>query len=135
MDGVLGAEADLLDRFDRPFGCLRTHTVSPREGRHRQGHRVGVGGMLRRTERPRLGPVQRLFDRVREAAEPLTMVTVSPSMPADALRAAFPAACSMLDKPVLMLLIEAFALLTSTSTTSSSLLLSGMAESRRCSAG
>ena len=45
---------------------------------------------------------------------------------ADAPRAAFPAACSMLDKPVLMLLIEAFALLTSTSTTSSSLLLSAM---------
>jgi hypothetical protein len=54
------------------------------------------------------------------------MLTVKPSMPAEAPRAAFPAACSMLDSPVLMLLIEAFALLTSTSTTSSSLLLSAM---------
>jgi hypothetical protein len=36
----------------------------------------------------------------------------------------------MLDKPVLMLLIEAFALLTSTSTTSSSLLLSAMVSRR-----
>src|SRR5262249_30979318 len=40
--------------------------------------------------------------------------------------AALLAACSMLDRPVLMLFIEAFALLTSTSTTSSSLLLSAM---------
>src|ERR1035437_8910655 len=64
------------------------------------------------------------------AAEPLTILTVSPSMPADAPRAAFPAACSMLDKPVLMLLIDAFALLTSTSTTSSSLLLSAMVSRR-----
>ena len=60
------------------------------------------------------------------AAEPLTMLTVSPSIPADAPRAAIPASCSMLDRPVLTLLIEAFALLTSTSTTSSSLLLSAM---------
>jgi hypothetical protein len=48
------------------------------------------------------------------------MLTVSLSMPADAPRAAFPAACSAVDIPVLMLLVEAFAWLTSTSTTSSS---------------
>lgn len=40
---------------------------------------------------------------------PLTMLTVKPSMPAGAPRAAF-AACSMLDQPELMLVIEAFAL-------------------------
>ena len=57
------------------------------------------------------------------ATEPLTILTVKPSIPADAPRAAFPAACSMLERPVLMLLIEAFALLTSTSTTSSSLVV------------
>ena len=57
---------------------------------------------------------------------PLTMLAVIPSIPADAPWAAFDAACSMLDRPVLTLLIEAFALLTSTSTTSSSLLLSGI---------
>lgn len=39
---------------------------------------------------------------------------------------AFDAACSMLDRPVLTLLIEALALFTSTSTTSSSLLSAGM---------
>src|SRR5712692_811461 len=61
------------------------------------------------------------------AAEPFTMLAVMPSIPADAPWAAFDAACSMLDRPVLTLLIEAFALLTSTSTTSSSLLLSAMA--------
>ena len=60
------------------------------------------------------------------AAAPLTMLAVMPSIPADAPCAAFDAACSMLDRPVLTLLIEAFALLTSTSTTSSSLLLSAM---------
>src|SRR5947209_10447337 len=57
------------------------------------------------------------------AAAPFTMLAVMPSIPADAPCAAFDAACSMLDRPVLTLLIEAFALLTSTSTTSSSLLL------------
>ena len=57
---------------------------------------------------------------------PFTMMAVNPSMPADAPLAAFPAACSMLDKPVLMLLIEALALFTSTSTTSSSLLSEAM---------
>ena len=60
------------------------------------------------------------------AADPFTMLTVSPSIPTEAPRAALPAACSMLDRPVFMLLIEAFALLTSTSTTSSSLLLSAI---------
>ena len=53
-----------------------------------------------------------------------------PSIPADAPRAALKAVCSMLDRPVLALLIEAFALLTSTSTTSSSLLLSGIGSDR-----
>jgi hypothetical protein len=43
---------------------------------------------------------------------PLTMLTVKPSIPANAPRAAFAAACSMLDRPVWMLLIEALALLT-----------------------
>lgn len=56
------------------------------------------------------------------AEAPFTVLTVIPSIPADTPRAAFDAACSMLDKPVLTLLIGAFALLTSTSTTSSSLL-------------
>ena len=60
------------------------------------------------------------------AAAPFTMLAVMPAIPADAPRAAFAAACSMPDRPVLMVLIEAFALLTSTSTTSSSLLLAGM---------
>ena len=59
------------------------------------------------------------------AAAPLTMLAVMPSIPADAPRAAFAAACSMLDKPVLTLLIDAFALLTSTSTTSSKLIVVG----------
>ena len=43
-------------------------------------------------------------------------------MPAEAPRAACDAVCSMLDKPVLRLLMEAFPLSTFTSTTSSSLL-------------
>ena len=42
--------------------------------------------------------------------------------PGNALVLSYDGACSMLDRPVLTLLIEAFALLTSTSTTSSSLL-------------
>src|SRR5450759_4405972 len=71
------------------------------------------------------------------AAAPLTMLAVMPSIPADAPCAAFDAACSMLDRPVLTLLIGALALFTSTSTTSSSLLLSAMGRrtvrlSRRC---
>jgi hypothetical protein len=57
------------------------------------------------------------------AVAPFTMLIVMPSIPADAPLAALVAACSMLDRPELMLLIEAFALLTSTSTTSSSLLI------------
>jgi hypothetical protein len=60
------------------------------------------------------------------AAAPLTILAVMPSIPTVALRAAFPAACSILDRLVLPLLIEAPALLTSTSTTSSSLLLSAV---------
>jgi hypothetical protein len=141
MDGVLRAEADLLDRFDGSVRCLRAHAMGLRERGHRQAHLVGVGGVLCGADGPLLGPIQRLLDRVRKevpAADPLTMLTVSPSMPADAPRAAFPAACSILDRPVLMLLIEAFALLTSTSTTSSSLLLSAMGYTPtqgRCSYG
>ena len=58
------------------------------------------------------------------AAAPFTMLTVIPLIPADAPCAAFDAVCSILDRPVLHVLIEAFASLTSTSTTRSSLLLS-----------
>jgi hypothetical protein len=47
-------------------------------------------------------------------------------MPLGAPRAVFAAARSMLDRPALTLLIEAFALLTSTSTTSSRSLLSAI---------
>ena len=54
----------------------------------------------------------------RPAAAPLTMLAVMPSIPADAPCAAFNAAGAILDRPVLTLLIEASALLTSTSTTS-----------------
>src|SRR5712692_9511932 len=56
------------------------------------------------------------------ATAPLTMLAVMPSIPADAPCATLDAACSILDRPALALLIEAFALFTSTSTTSSSLL-------------
>ena len=66
MDSVLRPEADLLNGFDGPVRCLCAHTMRLGEGGHRQAHLVGVGGVLRRTERPLLGPVQRLFDRVRE---------------------------------------------------------------------
>jgi hypothetical protein len=64
VDGVLRSETDLLHGFDSPVRCLRTHAVRLRESGHRQAHLVGVGGVLRRTEGPFLGPVQRLFDRV-----------------------------------------------------------------------
>jgi hypothetical protein len=60
------------------------------------------------------------------AAAPLATDTVSPSMPEEALRAAFTAVASIDDSPALTLLIEALARLTSTSTTSSSLLSAGM---------
>lgn len=43
------------------------------------------------------------------AVAPFTMLAVMPSIPADAPCAAFDAACSMLDRPVLTLSIEAFA--------------------------
>jgi hypothetical protein len=51
------------------------------------------------------------------AVAPFTVLTVRLSMPAAAPQAAFDAAYSMLDRPVSMLLIEAFAVATSTSTT------------------
>jgi hypothetical protein len=48
------------------------------------------------------------------------MLTVMLSIPAEAARPALEAACSMLDRPVLKVLIDAFPLATSTSMTSSS---------------
>jgi hypothetical protein len=56
------------------------------------------------------------------AVVPLTMLAVIPSIPAEAPRAALAAVCSMLDRPALTVLIEAFALSTFTWTTSSRLL-------------
>jgi hypothetical protein len=56
------------------------------------------------------------------AVAPFTMAAVMPSMPEDAPCAALAAVCSMLDRPELTVLMDALALLTSTSTTSSSLL-------------
>jgi hypothetical protein len=50
----------------------------------------------------------------------LTMLAVMPSMPTEAPRPALAAVCSMLDRPELMLLIEALALFASISATSSS---------------
>jgi len=50
------------------------------------------------------------------------MAAVMPSMLDEAPCAAFAAVCSMLDRPELTVLMDALALLTSTSTTSSSLL-------------
>lgn len=84
------AEAGFLD-LDGPARRLRAHAMHAHEDRHRQAHLAGLSGVLRRTERPLVGPVQRLLDRV-----PMT----------------FPPPAPCWTKPVLMLLIEAFALLT-----------------------
>ena len=46
VDGILRAEADLFDRFDRLVGCLRAYAMRPRQGRHRQAHLVGMRGVL-----------------------------------------------------------------------------------------
>ena len=51
VDGVLRFEADTLDRFDGLVRGLGTDAVRLREGSHRERHLVGVGGVLRRTER------------------------------------------------------------------------------------
>src|SRR5579883_799871 len=64
------------------------------------------------------------------AVAPLTIEAVIPSMPCEAPRAALAAVCSMLDRLVLTLLMEAFARLASTSTTSSSLLSEGILRRR-----
>src|SRR5579883_1038885 len=64
------------------------------------------------------------------AVAPLTIEAVMPSMPAEAPRAAFAAVASMLDRLALTLLMEAFARLASTSTTSSSLLSEGILRRR-----
>jgi hypothetical protein len=62
------------------------------------------------------------------AVAPFTMAAVMPSIPCAAPRALFAAAASMLERLALTLLMDAFARLASTSTTSSSL-LSAMAPS------
>jgi hypothetical protein len=56
------------------------------------------------------------------AVAPFTMAAVMPSIPCAAPRAVFTAEASMLDRLALTLLMDALALLVSTSTTSSSLL-------------
>ncbi len=54
------------------------------------------------------------------------MLTVMLSIPAEAPRAALEAACSVLDRPVLRLLIDALPLVTSISSTISNLLGAGI---------
>ena len=130
--GVGGRIADLPDRLD----CfLRSGgAVAVRLGqRARDGDcALGVRRLLRRLDGPLLGELDSSLDRVRKqvaSRAPLIIEAVMPSMPVEAARADLVAAASMPDRFALTLLMDWFALSTSTVTTSSSWLLFAMGAS------